>query len=167
MITPQGTAACEAESEHSLTKEGHTRQKWLTFNTWQQLWMLHSRRGCHPFLAEFPCSGKPVWMRGVSGKALDAQAVGLAWEHEPQGRRPESISREAFPAGKLPIKKWVTGEDWVDSRSGSPVLVIRFSGQALVALEDTHPLVFLEEGRKRLWCGHWLVEVEREKPEEE
>lgn len=58
MVTLQGTAACEAESEHSLTKEGHKGQKGFTFNTWQQLWMLHSRRECRPFLAEVPRSWK-------------------------------------------------------------------------------------------------------------
>ena len=75
----------------------------------------------------------------VFPKRLDSQAIGLALQHEPQGRRPESISREAFPAGKLSIKKWVTGEDWADSRSGSPVLVIRFQGRLWWPLK-THTL---------------------------
>lgn len=37
----------------------------------------------------------------------------------------------------------------------------------MVALANTCFLVFLEEERKELWCGHWLVDVEREKPEKE
>lgn len=36
------------------------------------------------------------------------------------------------------------------------------SGKAFVALDDTHPLVFLEVGGKGLWYEHWLVEVKCE-----
>ena len=100
--------------------------------------MLHSRE-YHPFLTEFPPSGKLVGMKGLS--KLGSQALGLALQLESLGIRPESISRTAFPvatlvsvlrkliAGEEVIKKWVTGEDWANPRSGSPVLLIRFQGR--------------------------------------
>lgn len=116
MVTPRGTAACEAESEHSLTKERRKGQKGFTFNTWQQLWMLHSGRECLPFLAEVPRAGrlaphwwKVCWSLGLLGR----RACAAAWapEEEAGVNIPEGLSSGSL----LSIKKWVTGQDWAHS----------------------------------------------------
>ena len=88
--------------------------------------------------------GSPRWEVGttlVKG-VLEPWApgpLGLCCRLSPRGGGQINLPEGLSSGRLLSIKKWVTGEDWAHSRSGYPVLMIRFQGRLWWPLQ-THIL---------------------------
>lgn len=92
----------------------------VTFNTWQQLWMFHSRRWCLPFLAEVLRAGRraPRWWKVCWNLGLWGHwACAWAPEEEARVNLPEGLSSGSL-ARTGPTPDQGTLSSWSGFRAG-------------------------------------------------